>query len=274
MSSIHALILGIVQGITEFLPVSSTAQIIIAGRLLGLGEEFRSAHGLSLEIFLHFPSVLAVMIYFYKDLINVVKGFFYYVSKRTKEHRGDFYLGVYIIIATIITAAIGFLVKDFVEDYMTTSAVMAITLTITGVFLIIIERFKKYGVRDKEDMRYKDSVIVGLAQALAVIPGLSRSGTTLIAGLWSGLSRDMAVRYSFLMSIPVILGVSLVEMISIGDNMLSDIGLSALIVGFISSFVFSIIGIVWLINFLKKGRLIYFSLYCFLMALLLITVIR
>lgn len=273
MSSIHALILGIVQGITEFLPVSSTAQIIIAGKLLGLGEEFRSAHGLSLEIFLHFPSVLAVMLYFYKDLIRVFKGFFGYARKKEQNYKGDFYLGVYILIATFITAIIGFLVKDFVEKNMTTSIVMAATLSITGVFLIIIERFKKYGIREKEDMKFKDGIIVGLAQALAVIPGLSRSGTTLIAGLWSGLSRDMAVRYSFLMSIPVILGVSLVEIVSVGENMLLDIGMGALVVGFISSFVFSIMGIVLLINFLKKGRLIYFSLYCFLMSILLITVI-
>jgi undecaprenyl-diphosphatase len=267
MSIIEALILGIVQGITEFLPISSTAHIIIVQRILGF--EFG---GLDLEIFLHLASVLAVILFFYRDLKEIVVGFFRYVLKRDPKDKTLFWFGVYIMIATFITGIIGLGVQNSLFDFMKESWFMAITLSITGVFLIIIERFRQYGQRTQKEMNVKDSIIVGLSQGIAVLPGLSRSGTTLIAGLWSGLSRDTAVRYSFILAIPVILGAFLMG--DFNSEILREVGVGGLLISFISTFIFSLIGIYWLIGFLKKGRLSYFSFYCFLMAFLLLTVIK
>jgi undecaprenyl-diphosphatase len=267
MRLIEAVILGFVQGITEFLPISSTAHIIIVQRLLGF--EFG---GLNLEIFLHLASVLAVILFFYKDLLEIIVGFFWYILKREPKDKVLYWFGVYILSATFITGIIGLVVKDYLVDFMKKSWFMAITLTITGVFLIIIERFREYGKRTQKEMRFMDALIVGLSQSIAVLPGLSRSGTTLIAGLWAGLSRETAVRYSFILAIPVILGASLMG--DFNNEILSEVGVTGLVVSFISTFLFSLLGIHWLIGFLKKGRLFYFSIYCFLMAFLLITVIR
>lgn len=140
-------------------------------------------------------------------------------------------------------------------------------LFLTGVFLIVIERYHDEGKRTEADMTFIDSIIVGLGQTLAVIPGLSRSGTTLIVGLWLGLDRNTAVRYSFLLSIPVILGSTVLAFSDVSTTMFASIGTLPLIVTFVATFVFSIIGIKWLIEFLKRGKLVYFALYCFVLAL-------
>lgn len=224
--------------------------------------------GLSFEIFLHIASILAVIIYFRRDLIEVISGFFNYFVNKNKENRTQFFLAIYIVIATGITAVLGILLKDFIGEGLKTPTVIAISLTVTGIFLIVIERFVTYGNRKEGEMTFLDSIFVGLGQTIAVFPGISRSGATLITALFIGLNRETAVRYSFLLSIPAILGSSV---LAIGDftggELIAEIGLLSLIVSFIVTFIFSWIGIVWLIDFLKKNKLIYFALYCFAMAL-------
>ncbi|OLO42686.1 undecaprenyl-diphosphatase UppP [Alkalihalophilus pseudofirmus] len=263
MSIIEALIFGIVQGITEFLPVSSTAHIVITQMIFGY-----TFPGLAFEIYLHMASILAVIIYFRKDIIDVLTGFFKYLGNRSKENKVHFFFGIYIIVATGITGGLGLVLKDVVGDTMKTPYFIAAALTFTGLSLILIERFHKYGSRTEEDMTFKDSIVVGLGQTLAVLPGISRSGATLIVALLAGLSRDTAVRYSFLLVIPVILGSSVLAIDEIGSGMFSAIGAPALIVSFIATFIFSWLGIVWLIEFLKKSKLFYFAIYCFIVAIL------
>ena len=263
MPLFEALIFGIVQGITEFLPISSTAHIVITELLLGYNFP-----GLAFEIFLHIASVFAVILYFRRELWAVITGFFSYFSNKSNENRVHFRFGLYIIVATIITGAAGLLLKNLVVDVMKTPPFIAGALVVTGTFLIIIERFKKYGDRCENKMRLLDAIIVGLAQTIAVLPGISRSGATLIAGLWVGLERETAVRYSFLLVIPVILGSTVLAVGDISGAIFITIGLAPLVTAFITTFIFSLLGIIWLINFLKKGRLIYFALYCYLVAIL------
>ncbi|GAE30961.1 undecaprenyl-diphosphatase UppP [Halalkalibacter hemicellulosilyticus] len=263
MSIIEAIIFGIVQGITEFLPISSTAHIIITQMVFNY-----QFPGLSFEIFLHLASILAVVIYFRRDLIEVIVGFFQYFTNKSKENRTQFFFAIYIVVATGITGILGMLLEDSIGDSLKTPAFIAVSLTITGIFLIIIERFVRYGNRKEDQMTFIDSIIVGLGQTLAVIPGISRSGATLITALFIGLNRDTAVRYSFLLSIPVILGSTV---LAIGDftqgSLVADIGIVPLMIAFIVTFIFSWIGIVWLIGFLKKSKLIYFAIYCFIAAI-------
>jgi len=263
MSYLEAIIFGIVQGITEFLPISSTAHIIIVEHLFGY--EFP---GLTYEIYLHIASAFAVMIYFYRDLLDIIKHSYSYLKKREEKNRVHFLFALYIIVATVITGGLGVILKNLVLDIMKTPAFIAGALSVTAIFLIFIERFHNYGKRKEEEMTFLDSVIVGLGQTLAVLPGISRSGSTLVAALWSGLERETAVRYSFILVIPVILGSSVLVLEDLNSSFWLDIGSGPLIVSFMSSFIFSLIGIIWLIDILMKSRLLYVAIYCFVAAVL------
>jgi len=263
ISYIEAIIFGIIQGITEFLPVSSTAHLVITELILGYDFP-----GLGFEIYLHLASALAVIIYFRKDLYDIMNGFFNYYNHKTTENKISFYFGLYIIIATIITGGLGVFLKNAVSEFMKTPQFMALTLSLTALFLIFIERIHEYGTRTEKEMKFSDSIIVGLGQTLAVLPGVSRSGSTLIAALWSGLSRKTAVRYSFILVIPVILGSTVLAIEDFLGGMWLEIGTGPLIISFFSSFIFSIIGIIWLIDILRKSRLFYLAIYCFILALL------
>lgn len=266
MSYIEAIIFGIVQGITEFIPISSTAHLVITELLFGYHFP-----GLAFEIYLHIASAFAVIIYFRKELLTVIIDFFSYLLTRKIKYRIQFLFGIYILAATFITGVLGIILTDFVHDSMKTPPFIAAALTITGVFLIIIERIHKYGMRTEKNMNLIDSFFVGLGQTLAVLPGISRSGATLVTALGMGLSRETAIRYSFLLAIPVILGSSVLALDEISNSFWSNLGTGPLIVSFVSSFFFSLISIAWLINFLKNSRLIYFALYCFILALLVFT---
>lgn len=263
MSLIEALVFGIVQGISEFLPISSTAHIVIVELLLGYNFP-----GLAFEIYLHLASVFAVILYFRRELAALVTGFFRYFGEKTAENRVHFKFGIYIIIATAITGVLGIVLKFQVVDVMKTPAFIAAALAVTGTALIFIERFKKYGSRREKNMTGLDAVLVGLAQTVAVLPGISRSGSTVIVALWAGLDRDTAVRYSFLLAIPAILGSTVLAVGEVSLEIWAAVGSAPMVVSFLASFVFSLIGIVWLIDFLKKGRLVYFAAYCFILALL------
>ncbi len=261
----EAILFGIVQGITEFLPISSTAHIVITGYFLG-----QTYPGLSFEIFLHLASVLAVLLYFQRDLRLMIAGFFRYLISRAAEDRASFFFGIYILVATVITGVLGILLKGQLGDAMKQPPFVAAMLTLTGIFLVLLERFKRYGSRTEAAMTMRDAVVVGLGQTVAVLPGISRAGSTLIAALFSGLSRETAVRYSFLLSVPVILGSSVLALDDLRDGMFGRIGWGPLLVSFAATFVFSLIGIVWLIEFLKRRKLIWFAAYLFALALFIV----
>lgn len=265
MSYIEAIIFGIVQGLTEFLPISSTAHIVITAYLLKI-----STPGLSFEIILHQASVLAVIFFFRKDIHQLVTGFFRYLKTREAADRVHFFFGLYIVAATVITAVLGYTLQRGLSEHLKSPAVVATALTLTGIFLILIERVKAYGDIGESGMKLRHAIIVGLWQTAAVMPGISRSGATLIAALWCGLNRDTAVRYSFLLAIPVIAGSSVLALRDLQQGMAETIGVGPLVFSFVVAFFASITGIIWLIDFLKKSRLVYFAIYCFLLALFVI----
>jgi undecaprenyl-diphosphatase len=263
MSIFEAVIFGIVQGITEFLPVSSTAHIVITELLFGY-----QFPGLAFEIFLHMASVLAVCLYFRKDLLEIISGFFAYLFYRREHDRTQYYFAWYIITATMITGILGLSLKNHIGDSMKTPSVISASLFVTGFFLIFIERIKVYGNRTQSRMNFLDAIIVGLGQSAAILPGISRSGATLITALWRGLSRDTAVRYSFLLAVPIISGSSVLMLGEVSREIWLETGTLPLVLSFIFTFIFSWIGIIWLIEFLKTSRLIYFAVYCFIVAIL------
>lgn len=257
----EAIILGVVQGLTEFLPISSTAHIVIVTYLLEL--EFP---GLAFEIFLHQASVLAVIFYFRKDLWDLALGSLRFLRTRSREDRVHWMFGIYIVVATLITGVLGYLLQKAMGDGLKSPVVVAAALTVTGFFLIFIERFRKYGDITESGMKYRHSFLIGLGQTAAVFPGISRSGSTLVAALWTGLSRETAVRYSFLLAIPVILGSSVLAFPHLRDGLIGKAGVLPLATAFVIAFLCSLAGIVWLIEFLKRSKLIYFAIYCFLLS--------
>ncbi|PRO66758.1 undecaprenyl-diphosphatase UppP [Alkalicoccus urumqiensis] len=258
MTWIEALIFGVVQGITEFLPISSTAHIVIVQLMFGY-----SFPGLSFEIFLHLASVLAVLLYFWKDMWEVLQGFFRYIAHRDNKDRTKFFFGVYILTATVITGGLGAVLSDTIGEGLKSPYVIGSALILTGFALVFIERFHRTGRKQEKDMTFLDAVIVGLGQTLAVFPGISRSGATLVVGLLRGLDKDTAVRYSFLLAIPVILGSTVLGVSDFTMEMVTYVTVPNLILSFVVTFIFSMLGIIWLIDFLKKSKLIYFAIYCF-----------
>lgn len=262
MSLFEAVFLGFVQGLTEFLPVSSSAHLVIVQKLMGI-----EMTGLAFEVFLHFASLLAVIIFFRKEIIDITVSFIRYCFKRSPADQVHFRFGMLIILATLITGVLGIGVEKVMGDSLKSSSVVATSLFVTGFFLIAVERINLINTRREKDMTYKDAIIVGLAQTLAVIPGISRSGSTLVAALWSGLTRETAVRYSFLLSIPVILGSSLLMIPDLGRDFFINQPLQ-LLLSFFASFVSAIFGIKWLIYLVNKSKLDIFAYYVFLLGIL------
>jgi undecaprenyl-diphosphatase len=258
MTFFEAIVLGMVQGLTEFLPISSTAHIVIAQYLLG--TQFP---GLFIEIFLHLASVLAVIFYFRRELLGVISDFFLYLRKREGRYKTGFLFGIYILIGTFITGFFGILLTNQIGDHIKSPLVVSLALVTTGIFLFLIERVVKYGGRKADEMTFLDAVIVGMVQTIAVLPGISRSGSTLVASLWLKLDRQTSVRFSFMLAIPVILGSTILGLREFYVHDFSALGVLPMTVSFIMSFLFSIFGIIFLIRALEKAKLSYFAIYCF-----------
>lgn len=259
MQWFEALLLGIIQGISEFLPISSSAHIVIVEKLLGINV---NSNSLAFEVFLHLASLLAVICFFYREIALITKDFFSYLFFKKKNSINHFRFGCLIIGATLVTMVGGKGIEELFDERLTSAATIGASLIVTGIFLIFIEHGIKIGERSEMKMTARDAIIVGLAQALAVIPGISRAGSTLIAALWCGLAKETAVRYSFLLSIPVILGVTIIKLPDL-FNEASNGGLQVeLAIAFTASFFFAIIGIKWLIQMLNKAKLSYFAFYC------------
>lgn len=260
----EAVFFGLVQGLSEFIPVSSTAHVIILATLLDL-----ETPGLTFEIFLHLASLLAVLIYFHRDLLGLVRGSLKFIFARQTfqpEDRTAFYFSVYLLVATLITGVLGILLSDALGDRIKAMPIVTTGLLLTAVLLVLVERAQRIGQRELSDLKWMDALVIGLAQTVAVLPGVSRSGSTLIAGLYLKMSRPTAVRFSFLLAIPVLLGSSVLALKDIQAGDLAAVGGSALALSFSVSFIASMISIVWLIRLLEQQRLYWFSCYLVLLA--------
>lgn len=260
------MVLGIVQGLSEFLPISSTAHIVLAQKLMGL--EFP---GLSLEIFLHLASALALILYFRRELLEISLGFIRYPFQKRLSDRKNFWLAIYLTVVTAITGLLGVSLKEVLDAHLKTPLVLGLAFVTTAFFLVFVERIHRHGEKTMDDIRLREALWISLAQSIAVIPGVSRAGATLVGGLLVGLKKEDAVRFSFLLALPVILGSSVLAFKDWNMSLGADISIEALAIGFVMSFVFSLVGIKWLIAFVQKSRLIYFAGYCFLLGLFCLT---
>ncbi len=255
--------LGIVQGFTEPIPVSSSGHVFVLKKLMGLGTT-----DLNFEIVVNFGSLLAILLIYKDDLIRLIKNFFKYFKVKNNETKNDFKYCLLIILGSIPVGIVGVLWKDTIETALNNVKIVGISFLITSLFLFLVRNIK--GIKNDKDLSWKDACVVGLTQVVAVIPGISRSGSTLIGGLFRNLDRDTALRYSFMLYIPVSVGTTLLgfkdlmEMNNVHDIIL-PYGL-----GFIASFVVSYFTLRWFIGVVKKGNLKYFSIYTLILGLLIL----
>lgn len=255
---IKYLFLGLLQGITEPIPISSSGHLVIVQQLFGLQIE-----GLTFEVFVNFASLIAVLVVFRNDIVRILRNTLRYIMTRDPEAKSEFRFAMFVIIGTIPAAVIGILFEDVIEATIDQSVkVVGITLFITGVALWLIRKLEGY--KGEKKMAVKDALIVGLAQAVALIPGISRSGATIVGAMALGLDRDTALRYSFLLYIPVSLG----GMILKADDLVHDPLITShaipYLIAFIAALIASYFALRWFINIMRSGKLGYFSLYCWI----------
>jgi len=263
MSLFYAILLGIIQGITEFLPISSTAHLTIAGSLLGLVNPDRPDEWTAFIAVIQLGTMAAVVIYFFKDLVQIVEGFFADGLKYVQAPSnglGRARMGWYIILGTIPVAVIGLAFRKIVEGALTKS------LTVIGTSLItlalVLWLAEKVGSRKKgmANVTWLDSLIVGFAQSLALIPGSSRSGTTITAGLFLGINRADAARFSFLLSVPAVFASGMLEMYEM-RHFFHDLGVVNVVVATLVSGVVGYASIAFLLRYLKTHTTYLFIFY-------------
>lgn len=247
--------LGLLQGLTEPIPISSSGHIIIAEHLLDL-----KINGFSFEVLVNTASLIAVMLIYRSDLYRLSRNGTQYLLKRNRQAASEFYFIVYLIIATIPAAMIGYLFDDWIADHFKTLQMIGIMLLVTGIALWLIRNMK--GNKNEGDVTFKDAVIVGIAQAIALFPGLSRSGSTIVAAMGLGMKQQTALRFSFLLYIPISLGGIALEI----PKMSNDPYFKALIipytVSFLVCFIASYFSLKWFMGIMARGNLGYFTAYC------------
>ena len=252
MDWLQALVLGIVQGLTEYLPVSSSGHLAIGSYLFGIeGEE-----NLAFTVLVHVATVCSTLVVLWKEIDWILKGLFKFeMNAETK-----YFLN--IVVSMIPIGIVGVFFKEAVEEVFGSGLLIVGCMLLLTATLLIFSYFAK--PRQREHISMKDAFIIGLAQACAVMPGLSRSGSTIATGLMLGNKKESLAQFSFLMVIPPILGEALLDVLKMvkGDDAFGDISALPLVVGFVAAFVSGCVACKWMINIVKKGKLVWFGVYC------------
>ncbi|MBP1541793.1 MAG: undecaprenyl-diphosphate phosphatase [Prevotella sp.] len=253
MTWFEALILGIIQGLTEYLPVSSSGHLAIGQALFGMQD---GADNLMFTVAVHVATVLSTIVVLWSEIDWIVRGLF------RCELNAETKYALNIVVSMIPVGIVGLFFKEQVESVFGSGLlVVGCCLLITAALLTFSYYAKP---RQKERISWKDALIIGIAQAVAVLPGVSRSGSTIATGLLLGNKKESLAQFSFLMVIPPILGEALLDVLKAvkGESVLGGIEALPLCVGFVSAFVFGCIACKWMINIVKRGKLIYFGIYC------------
>ncbi len=265
---IDIILLSLVQGATEFLPVSSSGHLVLFEQIFKLQPEGLNEHLIS--VVLHFGTMMATILVFKEELLDILKALF---SKRILKIRSfksiqednSLWLVLIILIGTIPTGLIGIVFRDQFKQLESSILAVSLALIITGFILFSIRFVSPPSKENYKNITLWDSIIIGTVQGIAVTPGISRSGITITAGLWRNIRRDKIGHYSFLLSLPAIFGATLLEL---GKVDLSQLQILPLSIGFIVSFISGYFALKWLLKFVNKGKLQYFSYYCWGIGLL------
>ena len=255
MNWIEAFILGIIQGLTEFLPVSSSGHLELAKLILP--SQYTGESSMLMTVVLHFATALSTVVIFRKDLLQVLQGLIQFQWNEATK------FSVKIIISMIPAALVGVFFDDIIESFFNGAVLLVGSmLLVTGGLLFLADKTKN----TTQEVSFFHSIIIGIAQAIAILPGISRSGATIGTSVLLGIDREKAARFSFLMVVPLIFG-------KIAKDLLSDkfiiegLDITALSVGFVAAFITGLFACTWMISLVKKSKLLYFSLYCFVVGI-------
>lgn len=258
MEILHAFVLGLVQGLGEFLPISSSAHLILVPWIFGWKDP-----GLSFDVVLHLGTLVAVLVYFCRDILLLIRGFWRSLFKASRDMQNDLNqrMAWMLAVASVPGAVAGKLLEEQVENVFRNPLLVAGTLAGFGVILFVADRLGRK-VRRLDEVGWLDAVLIGLSQALAIIPGVSRSGSTIALGLFLGFQRADAARFSFLMSIPIILGAGLVK----ARHFETGSSGAGLLVGFITAAVFGFLAIRYLLKYISNRSFNIFVWYRLILA--------
>ena len=271
MDLIQSILMGIVQGLSEFLPISSSAHLVFTSNFYkvfkGIEIVQESNQEVFLDIMLHLGTLIAVLIFFRKDIMNILKALYYGLKNKDYSAK-DFKIGTYIILGTVITVLIAFPLNEVAEFLVFKPAIVGGLLIFTGCLLLFSEWYGKR-VNEKKEITLKSSILIAIAQGLAALPGFSRSGLTIATGLLSGQERKTAAEYSFLLSIPIILGASMVyPLIKIDFAEVVTYNWAAIIAGTIVSGIVGYLCIKYFLKFVSRFSLGIFGYYCLIMGII------
>lgn len=260
MELIKAILLGAIQGLTEFLPISSSGHLVIGSQIMNFQQQ-----GVLFDVFLHLGTLLAVVVVFYKDILAMISAPFKQFWG-TPDESSKMYLwwDVYVVLATIPAVIVGLFLKDHVEHLFTNLLLVYCMLLVTAA-IMLCSRFLPKG---NSDLNWSRSIVVGCAQACAIMPGLSRSGSTIFIGMALGMDREMVARFSFIMSVPAILGAALLQSFDIIADPPAVGSIFNLVAGTAVAAVSGYFAIVLLLDIVRRNRLHYFGYYCLVVALL------
>ncbi|MBN2256710.1 MAG: undecaprenyl-diphosphatase UppP [Anaerolineaceae bacterium] len=271
MTILQAIVLGIVQGLTEFLPISSSAHLVLVPTILGWN--IPADFNFIFDVIVQMGTLIAVIIFFWKDIIEIMSAVFRSIQAKPPFKDPQARLGWLVVLATIPAGIIGLLIKPLVESAFDSPTITASMLILTAVILFISERIGNKS-RELKKMNWVDALWIGLAQAAAIFPGISRSGATIGAGLLRNLKRDSAARFSFLMSIPIMIVSGLLEVRDFfGMPYLSEY-LPALLAGVLTAAIVGYLAVRWLLGYLSKHTLYAFSIYCLAVAAIILIVLH
>jgi undecaprenyl-diphosphatase len=257
MNWIEALLLGLLQGLTEFLPVSSSGHLEIGKALLGIAP----ADNLTFTVVVHGATVLSTIIIFRKEILELLKGLFSFQWNESTQYITK------IAISMIPIGIVGVFFKDQVEELFSTQKILLLVgcmLLVTATFLA----FTYYAKQKEKKISYIDALLIGIAQTVAILPGISRSGATIASGLLLGNQKSDVAKFSFLMVLVPIIGENILSLLSGEFSTSGSLEATPLIVGFIAAFVSGLLACSWMIKLVKKGKLIYFAIYCLIIGLI------
>ncbi|MBT3323837.1 undecaprenyl-diphosphate phosphatase [archaeon] len=249
MELLDIILLSLIQGLTEWLPISSSGHLVLAQEL------FNMQVPIYYDILLHFATLIVILLVFYKDIYKIIKEL---LKLNFKNEYAK--LGIYIIIASIPTAIIGFTFKDLFLSFYTNINAVAISLLITGLILLSTKFF-----HGKRKLTTFDSILIGVAQGLAIIPGISRSGSTISTSLILGIRKELAIKFSFLLAIPAILGATILEYTPAAINL-------EILLGIFITIITGYLSLKLTINLILKDKFHYFSIYCFILGIIILII--